>query len=192
MAVQSVTIEPDPTIIQFDGLPTQAYLENSPLPRAAVTFQSNSASIAAKTLGNTMQLEWRLTLPENYAYILCRLAVEIAGTADKTAVDFQPDGYVFTETASGGADREYFPVTSNGVTNFATTDVRVYVPGNMPTFPIYNQEGAAPRVRMFLYDDDTANAAAARTLYATARFLVFDIRQVTHVGVNSPDPVRVC
>lgn len=192
MAVQTISITPNLAVTPFSGRPVGTD-EKSYLPRAKVEFQANNASIAAKTIGNTLTANVTCELPVNYAYVLCGIHVEVGSTTDMTSDAFQDNGYgQLNPDTTVTNDRLYFPIVSDGPINLGATDRKVWYPKNTPGNVILNFAGNSPTLFMQLYDDVTAAGAAARSMYFTATFLQYDIRQADHVRVNAPIPTRLC
>jgi hypothetical protein len=196
MALQSVTIQPDPERVALSDLPPD--LAESHIPRALIKFESVS-SITAKTAANIMTLELRLLFPVNFAYVHCNSFLSVASPSEATADDFLDLGYGIQEPIASASPSYGFSLWSRGVAtaNAGATGPTAgewkswYVDG-MYGLPLFNRNGSQPRVRMFLNDTDAVNAAAARTLYATSTWFQFDIDQVTNWQVNTPTPVRQC
>lgn len=178
----------------FSGLPDPGNLSNSIYPRALVKFRS-STGIALKPAGDTQTIEWRLSLPKNFAYVHCQTSMTVQSAAEATADDFDNIGNGFVEGVAGDPDTQsVIELLSNGASlvNGQAGQQKSWALRYAPATVVYNTKGSSPRLRFYISDSDGVNAAAARLFYGSSTWFQYDINQVTNVIVNAAQPVRLC
>lgn len=187
MAIIVTIVAPAPRIFPFSTLP-DTITERLNTPRGEVIFNETAAVITAGAVGDSQALEFRCACPENFAYALVELHMNLFGAVTEAAD--------WDDVARGKLDSPEFAVP------FEMDSKGVYtgIAGNggpegrnwSLTAPVRALARPRPAVANTL-SVKTSNVnlnGAVMTLFCYARFMMYDISQIHHPGVNSPELIR--
>jgi len=192
MAAQTQTINLLPTDIStFAGVPVDPA---SFAPNARVVF-NGIQSITAKSAGDTNRLEVGLLLPQNNAYILDQLFIEIADASADGLDHYSNLGAAQLQFMDPGNQTDVMVnLVSQGSIVAGTAGTRkIWIPCQARFFSevFYSRTGAGPRCYMYFYDTDGVNATGTLSMNYYASFLQYNVEQTVNVAVNAPAPVSV-
>jgi len=191
MAITTTTITPPALLRPYSGLGEIGRSELTS-PRGEVRFNVDGDSITAGGVGNEQRLHIQMLLPLNYAYALTdanvrlknddagewdqlgRLSVSDSDSTGRTFVSnllFDSVAIVDSILGLGAKSRIY-----NSRSSFPA-QLLVQVPGH-----------SAPKVSFFAANNNQNDLAG--TCEAYFRFLMYDVDQAYHAGVNNPSLIR--
>lgn len=152
----------------------------------------NTVAVTAKLAGNTNTVTWVCNLPNNYAYRLDQVSLNVSNSASVDADNFEDLGVArINLTTSVGAIG--MTIKSEGFTSEGTIlgASQNYALVN-PFGEVFQADGpGAAQVTFALFDNDGTNNTVELASLFYASFLQYDILQVTDVDVNAPRPVTV-
>lgn len=178
MALITTTITPPPQIFGYSTV-SGAAIADTNAPRGEVVFSANNEDITLAGVGDTQLAIMIMVLPQNYAYALVDLFLEMQAIDQE---DWDTHALcVINATENQGLK---FNLESTGTSLFTgTLQARSY---SAPVLPkaVLRPVGMGTSVSINLSNRVTNGAASGLTLYA--RFLQYDVAQHHDVAVNLP------
>lgn len=179
MAVTTTNIPIVPSIFGYSTLEGDL-IQRSNAPRGEVVFSTNNAAVTVAGSGDTQLLALTMVLPQNYAYVLVDLFLELQAL-DQT--DWERDALCVINATEMQALK--FNLTAQGISTFTSGGIQSlsYHPHELPKAllrPVGSGTSMSINVRNMVID----GLASGVTTYA--RFLQFDIAQHHNVAVNTP------
>lgn len=187
MANIVTAIDPNPSIFPFTTLP-ESLTDRSVLPRAEVVFQDLAAVITSAGVGDTQALVFRCACPENFAYAMVEAHFNISGPAGEA------DNWdnVMRGTFGGSEFTATFEMSSNGVYHNigggGGPDGRIWSL-TAPVLGLAKPKPAAANT-MSVKVGNSSTGGAEMLLAGYVRFMMYDISQIHHASVNTPQLIR--
>lgn len=160
--------------------------ELTSMPRSIVNFELTAATLAAKPVNDTQELNVSIVLPVEFAYRLINLSISLV---QDVANDWTNRGYLeITNGVRGpqvGSTQRY-----QAVMDFATripTPSEMWIArlSNFPTDILQAIGGSAP-VIVYKAHNATAAVGAAGTVNFLTTFLEYDIEQAQRFPIHWP------
>ncbi len=153
-------------------------------------FREVDFDVAATGAGDTSRVIISCVLPQNFSYVMCDTALSLRPISAGTN-NYDNQVNVNVTDSDGGTDRTWSwrtVLASDGEVINNTLHWKYWRPLNLPTMTILTapgQQASATLVAM----NETANDVAYKG-NLVVRFLAFDVNQVHHWAVNTPQLVR--
>lgn len=186
MALVVTTFTPLPELFSYSGLP-DVITERSQFPRGEVAFNIFAGAVDAPGAGDNARISIQMSLPPGYAYVLREAHYSLAASDTE---DWEAVAPLTFDNASSGDATWQAPIelfseakgTSRRIYTKQSDLKQVVLPG-----------GPTPGITSMLVSITHTNQnddGLAVTVFATVRFLQFDIEQAHHFEVNQATPVR--
>lgn len=162
-----------------------------PLAEIRAAPSGGSTSVAATGAGDNQFVTQTITLPQNYAYALVDLEIEISGAGGGAAINFPQAIFCrFSNAASSASLLVPIEVYNHALARFASVNVPAYVysAARLPQLVMKPEAGDAAILELQAFNT-TANDGAY-TWISFARFLQYSLDQAFDYRVNTPLPVR--
>lgn len=191
MAQVTTSVNLSPGITTYAGV-TSIRREDSAIPVGELLFTKTNQAIAAVGAGDNQAFIITMTLPRNFAYVLCDLAVDVNTSAAGTNNwGNQLRAYAVND-ASASQYRLPIPMTTPGAyLTSAALEGRIWTPGHVPGMTIIPATGSStPQIVIAGYNATANDNGYSLSCYARAFSYTLD--QVRNYQVNAPMPVRMC
>lgn len=192
MATVTTTLTPVQQYFSFTGY-RDPQAVSSVDARAQVLAFIDAGDIAATGAGDNSRMLIDITLPQNFAWVMMDYCLQIqAATATPTVFNWDAQGQLFIADGATGLSNFAAPVGLTGSGEFSTAATARLMQIYKPFCPYSAIVNPVPGTSVFCRADffnSTANDAAYK-INLLARFLAYDITQVTDQAVNSPTPIR--
>lgn len=189
MANIQTVFAPDPVLFGFTGLPGGAQLDKTAYPRQEVLFKILDGDVTISGVGDTQDIAITCDLPQNFAYALSEIFLEIHGddvaTWDVAALGILQDGTNVGRTMNLCFEGLGKNVMFNTSGSFGPLS-RAYQFVSIPQVILVPTD--APSLKIKLGNDTTDQSAM--NINFVARLLMFDISQAHSAQVNTPIPIR--
>ena len=201
MPTHSITLNPDPIIFPWSGLPDQVR-DQSRVPRGDVRFLINRELLSKPAAGEDIDLQVFMTLPSNFAFAVAEVNAQIDATTGNDSNlwdasgqfnfnDGTPPGQIIYRQIAGyvGVSRtvdanagEYGKLTTTG-------GKRIYSIQDPPNAILVPQNQSSC-ISLFRVANPTIDDNRNYVFTLFARFLMYDIQQAYNYEPNTPQLVR--